>query len=49
MKTPDEKLVVKLCTIDEGLTKWEMDFIESLSEQVMDGGKVLTNKQRDVA
>lgn len=44
----DTELVRNLQNIENGLTGWEMDFIESISKQVA-GGKALTEKQRDKA
>lgn len=42
----DEELVNALCAIDNGLTGWEVDFIESIASQVEDGGECLTEAQR---
>lgn len=38
-------LVKDLCEIDEGLTPWEVQFVESISAQVLDRGAALTDKQ----
>jgi hypothetical protein len=38
-------LVDRLCAIDEGLTAWEVQFVESIARQVNDFGIGLTDKQ----
>jgi hypothetical protein len=47
----DRKLVARLAELDEGLTDWEADFIESLIAWVGKGpeGQKLTDKQRERA
>ena len=44
----DAKLVAELCDIDEGLTRWELGFVESLAKQI-ENGRALSDKQREVA
>jgi hypothetical protein len=44
----DHELVEELCDIDYGLTDWETDFIDSITDQV-DKGRKLSPKQREIA
>lgn len=44
----DADIVNDLCDIDHGLTEWEVSFIESVAEQVIDNGRNLTDKQRAI-
>jgi hypothetical protein len=39
------KLVEELCEIEDGLTPWEVQFVESIARQVNDFGIGLTDKQ----
>ena len=45
----DRILVDKLCEIDDGLTDWEVDFIEGIARQVHDQKRVLSLKQIKMA
>ena len=45
----DARLVRELCDVDEGLTQWEINFVESIAKQVIDKGRELTEKQRETA
>ncbi len=45
----DRKLVDELCEIDSGLNDWELGFVESVTEQVIEEGYKLTDAQRDKA
>jgi hypothetical protein len=45
----DESLVQALCAIEDGLTAWEVEFVEAVSEQVIDNGRPLTDGQREKA
>lgn len=42
----DKQLVEALANVEEGLISWELDFCESVSEQV-ENGRALTTAQRD--
>lgn len=42
----DEALVRDLLAVDDGLTDWELGFIESLAEFLFDKGRALTDRQR---
>ena len=44
----DRSLVEELCDIDEGLTPWELEFVESVAKYV-EGGGFLSDKQRGIA
>jgi hypothetical protein len=44
----DRKLVARLQAIDDGLTSWELQFIESVSRRV-EAGQELTRLQRERA
>ncbi len=41
----DRRLVDELCEIEYGLSKWEVDFVESIAKQVHDDKKRLTPGQ----
>jgi hypothetical protein len=41
----DAGLVSDLCEVDEGLSTWELDFVESLAEQ-RDAGRPMSDRQR---
>ncbi len=41
----DRKLVDALCEIEEGLTDWEVDFVEGVAKQVHDDRRALTPDQ----
>lgn len=45
----DRKLVNELCDIEEGLTDWEVDFVEGIARQVHDDKRALSPKQRLIA
>lgn len=45
----DAELVDALCAIDEGLSEWEVEFVESVAARVHDDRRVLTEKQRAIA
>ena len=45
MDLTDDELVAELCQIDSGLTGWEVDFVESITQFVEDGGE-LSDAQR---
>lgn len=45
---PDEELVEALCDIDDGLTEWEVEFVESIAKQFKAKG-YLTSGQRTKA
>jgi len=45
----DKDRVDALCAIEDGLNEWEMEFVDSISKQVIDGKKVLSDKQRAIA
>jgi len=44
----DETLVEALNDIEAGLSTWELDFLESITDRV-DAGHALTDKRRGVA
>lgn len=44
----DARMVAELCEIDEGLTPWEVEFVESIAAQV-ERGRELSDKQRSTA
>ena len=44
----DNELVESLCEIDEGLSEWEVEFVESLSKW-LEWNATLTAKQRTKA
>jgi hypothetical protein len=44
----DHDLAAELCAIEEGLSEWEIEFVESIMRRV-DRGQTLTEKQRDKA
>lgn len=46
--TQDKDDVEALCNIDEGLSTWETQFVESIAMQVLDRGNTLSPKQREV-
>lgn len=41
----DQELVDALCEIESGLTEWEVEFVESLANQ-LDQGRALSDRQR---
>jgi hypothetical protein len=41
----DDELIEGLCAIEEGLTEWEVGFVESIAKQ----SYALTPKQRETA
>jgi hypothetical protein len=41
----DRALVARLCEIDDGLSEWEVRFVESVARQVLDN-RVMTATQR---
>jgi hypothetical protein len=41
----DREIVDALCDIEEGLTEWEVDFVEGIAKQVHDDHKCLTLDQ----
>lgn len=43
---PDEDLVEELCDIEEGLTGWETEFVESIAARVLGDRRKLTEDQR---
>jgi hypothetical protein len=45
----DEATVQALCAIEDGLNAWEVEFVESVAEQVIDQGRPLTDAQREKA
>lgn len=45
---PDRQLVAELLAVDSGLTDWEVRFAESLSQQVDDEDRALSDRQREV-
>ncbi len=47
--TNDTKLVEELCEIEEGMSDWEVDFVEGIAKQVLDDRKPLSPKQTQVA
>jgi hypothetical protein len=44
----DQELIERLLAIEDGLTAWELDFIESL-DGWLEENEELTDKQREVA
>lgn len=42
----DRELVDALCEIEEGLTEWEVNFVDSITKQVIDQARTLSSKQR---
>lgn len=44
----DRERTETLCAIEGGLTAWELDFVESITEQV-EAGRGLSEKQRGIA
>lgn len=44
----DRDLVEELCAIEEGLTEWEVTFVESVTASVLKGFR-LSQKQRATA
>ncbi len=42
----DRADVKTACSIGEGLSDWEVEFVESLAKQVLDDGRSLSIKQR---
>lgn len=44
----DNELVEELCSVESGLTPWETEFVDSITEQVEDMGRTLSSKQRRV-
>lgn len=45
----DEATVQALCAIEDGLTAWEVEFVESVAAQVIDERRPLTERQRETA
>lgn len=45
----DEAIVQALCAIEDGLTPWEVEFVESVAAQVIDQRRMLTDRQRETA
>lgn len=45
----DRELVQYLCDIEEGLTDWEVRFVESISKHVLEQGESLSPTQRHKA
>lgn len=45
----DRELMHDLCEIEEGLTDWEVEFIESVAAQVFDLEQSLTPDQLETA
>ena len=45
----DRILADKLCEIDDGLTDWEVDFVEGIARQVHDQKRALSPKQFQMA
>lgn len=41
----DTGLAVELCQIERGLSRWEVDFVESIARQVIDERRPLTSEQ----
>ena len=41
----NEDLIEALCEIEEGLTEWEVEFVDSISKQNYE----LTTRQREIA
>ncbi len=42
----DKELVDALCDIDEGLTEWEVDFVESIAKVVANGTSLTVRQLR---
>lgn len=42
----DAEMVEALCELDSGLTSWELEFLESVAEQV-ENGHSLSERQRE--
>lgn len=50
MTDADDRLLVRaLCEIEDGLNEWEQEFVESVSKQVLDQHRPLTDRQRSKA
>jgi hypothetical protein len=45
----DRDLVEELCAIEDGLSDWEVEFVESISKWVLEEKRVLTARQRETA
>jgi len=45
----DQALVEALCAIEDGLTPWEVEFVEAVAAQVIDEGRPLSESQREKA
>lgn len=45
----DVELVYELIAVDHGLTRWDLDFVESIATRVLDLIQELTPKQREKA
>lgn len=45
----DKEIVRKLCSIEHGLSEWEVGFVESIASRVIDNEQPLTEKQRERA
>lgn len=45
----DRQLCEALCDIEEGLSDWEVEFVEGIARQVHDEKKGLTPKQLKIA
>ena len=43
------ELVDELCAIEDGLTPWEVNFVESIASLVIDRGAELSEKQIAIA
>lgn len=44
-RADDAEIVEALCDVDEGLSEWEVEFVDSLAKWLKDRGP-LTEKQR---
>lgn len=48
-KLTDEEICRELCEIEDGLSEWEVDFVDSINKQNSQDGKSLTGRQRKKA
>ena len=44
----DRRTVKKLLDIEEGLSDWEVNFIESLADKVLDDNLLLSKKEKNI-
>ena len=44
----DKEIVDRLCAIEDGLSEWEVEFVDSVAKWVNDQKRMLSDKQRAI-